>query len=292
MNYKEKLFNFYKQNITKYSRGKGYGKKYPIKFFLKKTKSALRPEFCQVLGHTMYLDKHDSLDLSVNGIYNELDTKIVTNHIRPNDVVIDIGAHIGYYSLIFAKLVGPHGHVFSFEPEPSNFKLLEKNIKINNYKNITIAQKAVSNKNTKSNLYVGQQSSGANRLYEPKKKFTQDFKITEVDCLELDSFLPIVSSKINFIKIDIEGSEYNALLGMKKIIEKNTNLIIFTEFDPIAIADSGENSEKVIDFLINQGFDIFIVDENLQKLVRTNKKDLLNIKFQNKTINLLCKKNI
>ena len=292
MNYKEKLFNFYKQNITKYSRGKGYGKKYPIKFFLKKTKSALRPEFCEVLGHTMYLDKHDSLDLSVNGIYNKLDTEIVTNHIRTNDFVIDIGAHIGYYSLIFAKLVGAHGHVFSFEPEPSNFKLLEKNIKINNYKNITIIQKAVSNKNTKSTLYVGQQSSGANRLYEPNKTFTQDFKTTEVDCLKLDSFLPIVNSKINFIKIDVEGSEYNALLGMKKIIEKNSNLKIFTEFDPLAISDSGENSEKIIDFLINQGFDIFIVDENLQKLVRTNKKDLLNIKFQNKTINLLCKKNI
>ena len=69
-------------------------------------------------------------------------TALVKRIVRNGDIVVDIGAHIGYYTLIFARLVGPKGKVFAFEPEPNNFNLLIKNIKINGYKNIIPVQKA------------------------------------------------------------------------------------------------------------------------------------------------------
>ena len=141
MNSKKKLFDFYKDSLTRLSKGRGYGKKYPVKFLMKKTKSFLKPDFCEVLGHKMYLDKHDSLDLALNGIYNSLDTKIVMNEIKPGNIVIDIGAHIGYYTLIFAELVGDSGKVFSFEPESKNFELLTKNVDVNNFQNVTLEKK-------------------------------------------------------------------------------------------------------------------------------------------------------
>ena len=72
-------------------------------------------------------------------------TDVVTKEIQPGDTVLDLGANIGYFTLLFAKLVGNNGIVFAFEPEPQNIALLTKNIKINNYKNVTLVPKAVSN---------------------------------------------------------------------------------------------------------------------------------------------------
>ena len=81
----------------------------------------------------MYLDSKDSNKLSFNEVYEYLVTELVQKEVKMGNVVLDIGAHIGYYALMFAKLVGPHGKVFAFEPEPGNFAILEKNVRVNDY---------------------------------------------------------------------------------------------------------------------------------------------------------------
>ena len=121
----------------------------------------------------MFLDKWDSLDLSINQIYNKFETEIVKNQIKESDIVIDIGAHIGYFSLIFAKLVGNNGKVFSFEPEPENYKILKKNIEINNYQNVILEQKGVSDINNSVKLYSGSTSSGSSRIYKPEQNLSK-----------------------------------------------------------------------------------------------------------------------
>ncbi len=121
--------------------------------------SFLKSNFAEVQGQKMFLDKKDVLGLSINGVYEPLETKLVRKEVKKSDVVLDIGANIGYYTLILAKLVGKKGRVFAFEPDPTNFALLKKNISINGYKNVILVPKAVAGKTRRGNTCDGRQRS-------------------------------------------------------------------------------------------------------------------------------------
>ena len=131
MNWKRKIIPVYKKCINSASRGHGLGKYSIIRGMVKKTEALLKSDFIEVQGSKMFLDKWDSLDLSLNQVYNEFDTQTVKNQVKEGDIVLDVGAHIGYYTLMLAKSVGTKGKVFSFEPEPHNVEVLKKNISIN-----------------------------------------------------------------------------------------------------------------------------------------------------------------
>src|SRR3989344_9219581 len=92
-------------------------------------------------GHTVYVDPVDSLRLTTRGYYEPYLTRVFDQHIKKGDTVLDIGANIGYHTLHFARLVGETGKVYAFEPHPSNFALLKKNIEANGYKNVVLVQK-------------------------------------------------------------------------------------------------------------------------------------------------------
>jgi len=292
--FKRILFKIYKKYRIYFNtnNGIGIGKIYPINKIIKKCKLVLKPDFCYVQGHKIFLDKTDSLDLSINGIYGVLETNIIKNEINDGDVVIDLGANIGYYTLLLAKQVGPNGKVFAFEPESSNFQLLQQNIHENNYENVVSERKVVSDSNNSVNLWVGQKSSGANRIYEPKKSGNQEFKTTKVDSIQLDEYFSNspYANKINFIKMDIEGAEFKALQGMKSILKKNQNLTILTEFAVTSLEDAGCNPDEFLKFFLDEKFEIFVIDESSMDLVPINKIDISKIKSDNETINLLCKK--
>src|SRR5437867_3185244 len=94
-----------------------------------------------VRGHWMHLDPTDSVvspTLRHFGVFEPFETQLVQQMVRPGDVVLDVGANIGYYTLIFAELVGEQGHVYAFEPDPRNFAFLAKNVHSNRYRNVTL----------------------------------------------------------------------------------------------------------------------------------------------------------
>tara|TARA_B100001540_G_C15816131_1_gene647575 strand:- start:6622 stop:7521 length:900 start_codon:yes stop_codon:yes gene_type:complete len=288
------LFKIYKKCRDKANGGHGigFGKSYIGKKIINSTNDMLKPDYCTIQGHKMFLDKHDSLDLSLNQEYGVLETKIIKDEVKLGDNVIDLGAHIGYYTLLLAKSIGSNGKVFAFEPEPSNFSILQKNISENNYTNVISEQKAVSDSNSKINFWIGQNSSGANRIYKPAKTNTQKFKLSTVDCIKLDDYFSKSEffNKINFIKMDLEGAEYNALLGMRSLLENNTKISILTEFSPNSLYDAGTSPSKFFDLFLDLGFELFHLDDVSKKIILIEKNDLLEINSTNQVINLLCKK--
>ena len=163
--------------------GRGLNKYYVVKIGAKFLQSRLKSNFVEVDGHKMYLDSLDSLRLSINGIYEEFETGIVKKLIKKGDVVVDVGANIGYYSLIFARAVGDNGKVFAFEPEPTNFDLLKKNLEINGYKNVVAINKAVSNIKGKVKLYVDSENMGGHSLIDLKNN---DY--VEIESVPLDYY--------------------------------------------------------------------------------------------------------
>ncbi len=163
----------------------------------------------EVNGSKMYLDPEDRLSLSVFGAYEVPETDLVKKEIRNGMTVVDIGANIGYYTLLFSGLVGKSGRVFAFEPDPANFYLLQKNANENKRFNVVLENKAVSQANGFAKLYIGENRTD-DRIFDPGEKR----KIIDIATIALDDYFKSLKLFPDFIKMDIQGAEIYALRGM------------------------------------------------------------------------------
>ena len=286
---KKSFQNIYRKSLKRLSKGYGIGKNPVVKKILNNIEENLKSDFSEVQGSKMILDPGDSLDLSINGVYGELDTKIIREEIKEGDVVIDVGANIGYYTLIFAQLVGKTGKVFAFEPEPKNFYILKKNIEINNYTNVVVEQKIVSDKCGKMKLFISDSDIVGHRIH----KMGNLEKFIELESVTLDDYMKKLNlvSKVNFIKIDVEGAEPKVLEGSKKILENNNHLKIFTEFNRDVVEKYGEEPKKMIELLYRYNSKIYLPNYRQNKINLTHSNELLMSKeMLDENINLLCKK--
>ena len=217
-----------------------------------------------VFGTKMYLNKSDndhSRALAVGNLWEIDESKILENYIKNGMNVVDLGANIGYYTVLFSKWVGPQGKVFAFEPDPKNFKLMLKNISANHCNNVTAEQKAVSNSSETGTLYQSIENPGAHRIIQFYAYQNDDLrKRIDIEQLTLDSYFD-TKNKIDLIKMDLEGSEMMALEGMKETIENNKNMMIFAEFWPYGIEKSGYSPKDFIETLIQLGFQIFTLKD-------------------------------
>jgi FkbM family methyltransferase len=173
---------------------------------------------------------------------NKDDFKIMTIHeddiitrFTPNegDVVIDIGAHIGLYTIIGSKRVGTQGKVVAIEAHPGNFEMLNRNIKLNQLTNVIPLNYAVYSKETKIKLYLPSGESGFTKYNTimPNWINTQE-KFVEVNANTLDYLLQlnkIRQEEINWIKIDVEGAEFEVLKGATNVLSKSKDVAILME---------------------------------------------------------------
>jgi len=137
--------------------------------------------------------------------------------------------------LIFAKLVGKSGVVFAFEPDPNNFALLKKNVKINNYHNVILVNKAVSNKTVKGKLYISEKSMGDHVIFNSQN----GCKSIEIEITKLGDFFKNYNGRIDFIKMDIQGAEGGLVERMSSLLKKNKNMIILIEYYPYGLKKFG-----------------------------------------------------
>ncbi len=247
------------------------------------------------LNHKMYLHNTGRVSklLRNTGIFEEIETKFVMNEIKDGDFVLDLGANIGYYTLIFAKLVGNNGKVFSFEPEQANFNLLLKNVKENNYNNVILENIAISNNTGTATLYLSNGRPGSHTI------FPTSFSIyrKKVKMIKLDDYFANSSfkNKISFIKMDIEGSELNAMEGLISILKINKKIKLLIEFNPKLITQNRLDSEDLLNLLKNLGFKISYFDKDTQKIKAVEDTDIFLNMFDTveekkliKYTNLIC----
>ena len=292
MIFRDFFVKIYLKSIKKISKGKGYGKKYnTIKSFSRKIESSLVTDSAEVWAGKMFLHPNDAFRLSIYGIHSKIDFEIFQKYVKKGDNVLDIGANIGYFTLMLAKLVGPTVKVFAFEPDPRNISLLKKNIETNGYQNVVVVPKAVSNVNEKCTLFTSQSTFGQNRIYEPKKTKNQEYVPIESETIFLDNFFMNNEKieNISFVKIDVEGAEKYVLEGMKNILSLNKNIKIFSEIDLDFLNDAGSSYTEMIEFLEKRGFTVFLVNEANNKIIKGNIKSVGKILKENSgSQNILC----
>jgi len=233
-------------------------------------------------------------ELAFFRVYEKGETELFKRVVREGMTVVDLGANIGYYTLLAAKLVGDKGRVFAFEPTPNNFDLLVKNIEVNGYKNIVAQQKAVSNRNGTTKLFLYPGDPNASNIYDS----CSGRDSIMVGVTSLDSFWQSEGCPpIDVIKMDIEGGEMAALEGMTEIISRNDNLRIMTEFFPEDLQRAGVAPLDFLNKFIECGFKLYAITskEPWIKSVDVDKVMEMVENAENKNLkftNLFCQKSL
>jgi FkbM family methyltransferase len=226
----------------------------------------------EIEGSKMYLDPNakGAMRVALQSYIQfsgkeRITTELFRQSIKQGDVVVDLGANIGYFALLASRLIGNEGKVYSFEPEPNNYNLMVKNIELNDYKNIVSEQMAVSNINGISKFYIANAEVGAHTLREHHANSyfmsNEGGDYINTPTITLDEYFR--NKKLpDFIKMDIEGAEMLALMGMDKIIQTNKDLKIISEFYPSAMREMGCSPIDFLRTLKNKyGFSIMAIDE-------------------------------
>ena len=171
---------------------------------------------------------------------------------KQGDIVVDIGAHMGRYTIISSKRIGPHGKVIAIEAEPFNFEILSRNIKLNQLSNILALNYAVYSKETRVKLYLPGRESGYtifNTTISNRSKSGQKF--VEVRANTLDNLLQQNGiTEVNWIKIDVEGAEFEVLKGAHNVLSKSKCIVLLIEVH----GDPNVVKPKVQEFLSLYGF--------------------------------------
>ena len=170
---------------------------------------------------------------------------------KEGDTVIDIGAHIGRYTITSSKQVGNTGKVLAIEADPDNFQLLKRNIALNNLKNVLPLNYAVFSTRTRMKLYEQSASAKYNSLMLARAAKTKNY--VEVNADTLDSILKLNEvNQVNWIKIDVEGAEFEVLKGSTKTLSTD-NVSLFIEIHNI---DDPSHYHNIIDFLKYRNYEI------------------------------------
>ena len=227
--------------------------------------------YIKLLKKNEIIIRHNDINLKLN-LFNPIDREIflkgnyekkqidcLVNFIKDNKIIyfIDIGAHMGFYSLIISNL---KIKVFSFEPVKNNFKQLNENKKLNKFENMEIYNFALSNKEKQVEMWVpNKEKSGGYTIYDPKDEELEKYdirKINKEQCISKigDNIIKIKNEKVA-IKIDVERHELNVLDGLNNFLKENDIILQIELFE--------DRRDNIIKYLEEHNF----------KHINTIKKD-------------------
>jgi FkbM family methyltransferase len=187
--------------------------------------------------------------------YEPETTALVKKIVKPGMVIIDIGAHIGYYTRIFSRLTGKNGRVYAFEPDSENFELLKTNTF--GLKNVKLIKSALSDEPGLVKFYRSQ-NTGCHSIIQ--KDFHKESILIETEILD-DFAKKNNISKIDLIKLDVEGGEPMVLAGGKEILKSISMLVM--EFTPENFFKNGVSPVSFFQRLENSfGFLIYAIKNN------------------------------
>ncbi|TXI96004.1 MAG: FkbM family methyltransferase [Burkholderiaceae bacterium] len=215
------------------------------------------PAMCSIEGFKILVDQGDqAVGIPIlNGNYEPHVTALFKKFLRPGKRVLDIGANIGYFSLLASALVGESGAVFAVEPNMENCKLLQASKGLNQFHQLTIFQLAAGKTTGMLALNTSYSNGTTSSLSQNTDALMSSRTVASIKLDHLKDF----DEGIDFIKIDVEGAEYSALVGASQLIEKFKPIIV-SEFSPTAMPMiSGVDGKAYLDFLISFGYELCVV---------------------------------
>ena len=195
-------------------------------------------------GARLFIDLSDHvIGLGIlRGGYEQHELAFARSVLRPGDVAIDVGAHIGFFTIELAATVGARGHVYAFEPLPSNLELLEQSIRENYFESrVTLERAAVSDKNGTATLRYAAQSlnTGGAFLSEASVEGLGALSSSAVRTVRLDDYK--TRGPVRLIKMDVEGAEPAVVAGARELIARDRPVVV-SEVHPEQLARVSSSS--------------------------------------------------
>jgi FkbM family methyltransferase len=244
---------------------------------VKKSGNLLKTWFIQVFGTKAYVDHvvfytHLYQSLFRSHSMREAGIRILPHVIGPGDVVFDIGANIGKFTSLSSSLIGPDGALYAFEPVDLPRKVLSRMVALKRLHQVRVFASAVSNVSRRSKMVVPMKDGWKPNAmiayalphhYKVREKVesTQDVEMTT-----LDGFCAAESvQRVDFIKCDTEGHEFNVLSGGKKTLRKH-HPTVFCEIEEAYCKRNGVRPSQIFKFMAGLGYRGFLADESGQAL--------------------------
>jgi FkbM family methyltransferase len=200
-------------------------------------------------GLWMQLNARDLIQQTIllDGVWDPSLTSYIEKHLRPGDVFVDVGAHVGYFTLLASRRVGPTGAVLSIEPNPFALKQLAQNVERSQLQNVLVEHTACGETRNVVQLYLHTESNSSKASLYPGD-VTGDVAV-EVPCTTLDHLCQERSlQRVKLVKIDVEGAELFVLRGMKRIMREMRPVIVL-ELHPHLLEAVGTPLHGVLAFL-------------------------------------------
>ncbi|CAM3598205.1 FkbM family methyltransferase [Smaragdicoccus niigatensis] len=268
-------------------RGRGLATRFPILWTAhSRVRRALGVNRVQVLGHDFEVDANDTLHIAMRGSYELEETAWYQANVKTGDVVLEVGANIGYFTLLFAKLVGPTGLVLAFEPDPEISAILRRNVARNGYHNVDIRQVAAGAVSEQRQLHYSSENRGDNRFFA----LDGDTSSVAVEVRALDDELEGLGRPIDLLKMDIQGFEPIALAGMHRVLSTNPPKRILMEFWPDGITAMGNDPAALLTTLRGAGYSIGELDSGVVKPVDDAELTARFTPGDKRWVNLVCER--
>jgi FkbM family methyltransferase len=209
------------------------------------------------------LDRLVFLALHRVGLMGKEEMSLLEKLIEPGMQIVDVGANIGLYTLLLARLTGESGRVFAFEPEPNLFSMLCENCAANNAVNVTPFRCAAGDANGRATFQRATFNSGDNRLGASKP----GGQSIEVEVARLDEALPVQT--VQFIKLDVQGHEVAALTGMHRLLAASPDVRVLFEFWPAGLRAAKASPELLFKFFHERDFLICELQQGRARVLET-----------------------
>jgi FkbM family methyltransferase len=219
--------------------------------------------------------------LLMHGEWEPEETELFKKLLKPGDVFVDVGANIGYYTLLAVRCGA--SRVYSFEPQESTYELLGKNVIINwmtsavRFEKLAVFSHTTNLDFFERKAYPGNSSIGTSPPEQLKKWFDTAEKV-QVAAVSLDDYFADKPNKINLIKVDVEGAEPAVFEGARRVLSENQDIRILCEWSPDQMATAKQNPDRLVQLWAEQGFRAFALHTGLGEI---HLKSLLTSGYMN-----------
>ncbi len=234
---------------------------------------------CRILtNHKIYVDTRDkgiTPHLIMDGFWETWLTQCLARIVQPGDVCLDIGANAGYYSVLMSALSGKEGKTIAVEPNPRITSLLKATAGLN-YPGFSVAEVALSNQAGKTILHIPDNSFGDASILQRSDRPVVPTSKVKIQTITVDALMETMNiSKVDVIKIDVEGVEPEVFEGMKKTILNNPNLKIIIEYSPFLYKEASNFTDYLFSqFTVHQIKDV----DGIETLTEESMERLLDLK--------------
>jgi len=214
-----------------------------------------RPGFKLNVNLAEWIGQH----IYMTGNFEPATARLITSLLHDGDIMIDVGANIGFFTLLASRKAGASGKVFAFEPVPSTCAELKKNLSINGAINVAVKEIALSNVDGMATIYEGPvRNKGLSSL----RPIDSAIDRQSVPMAAFDS-LDISKGPIHLVKIDVEGAEQLVVEGMMECLRRNRPPLVIEITDGF-LRQFGHSGESLCQTLRVLGYQMYeITDRGL-----------------------------